>query len=383
MDYQKFINFVRSKELYNTEDFIPLHAPVFPGNEKRYVLDCIETTFVSSVGKYVDKFEEMIAEYTGSRFAIATMNGTAALHVALQLTGVEAGDEVITQPLTFVATANAISYTGAAPIFIDVDKDTLGMSPQSLLDFLNNETEFVNNQTINKKTGAKISACVPMHTFGIPCYIEKIQSICESAGIALVEDAAESLGSYVNGKHTGTFGKIGTLSFNGNKTITTGGGGMILTDDEDLAKLAKHITTTAKVPHKWEYVHDVAGYNYRLTNINAALGCAQMEQLDEILKSKRVIADKYSEFLYSENDIEIILERENTKANYWLNALLFNNQNERDSFLEFTNQSGVMTRPIWKLMSELEMYKNYQCGDLSNSKWLSDRIVNIPSSAIL
>lgn len=382
-DFDRIIEFVKGAELYNTNEFVPLHAPVFLGKEKEYVLDCIETTFVSSVGKYVDRFEEMISEYTGSPYAVATMNGTAALHVALELSGVKQGDEVLTQPLTFVATANAISYAGAKPLFVDVDKDTLGLSPQKVREFLVTETEKKDGAVFNKSTGAKISACVPMHTFGIPMKIEELALVCEEFGIVLIEDAAESLGSYVGDKHTGTFGKFGTLSFNGNKTITTGGGGMILTADEELAKRAKHITTTAKVPHKWEYVHDVTGYNYRLTNINAALGCAQMEMLDKILESKRKIATKYEFFIAGLDEINFVKEYEGVKANYWLNAILLNDRKERDVFLEKSNSSGVMTRPIWKLMSELAMYKECQYGDLTNSQWLSDRVVNIPSSAIL
>lgn len=382
-DFDKIIEFIRSKELYNTQDFIPLHAPVFPGNEKEYVVDCIETTFVSSVGKYVDRFEQMVAEYTGSPYAIATMNGTAALHVALKLSGVVQGDEVITQPLTFVATANAISYTGASPVFIDVDRDTLGLSPQKVREFLDSETEMKNGATYNKRSGNKISACVPMHTFGIPMRIEELADVCNEFGIALVEDAAESLGSFVGERHTGTFGEFGILSFNGNKTITTGGGGMILTADEKLAKTAKHITTTAKIPHKWEYVHDMTGYNYRLTNLSAALGCAQMEVLDTILESKRVIAEKYRSFMSNIDGVDFIFEYDGVKANYWLNAILLNDRENRDVFLEQSNSVGVMTRPIWMLMSELEMYEGCQTGDLSNSQWLSDRVVNIPSSAIL
>lgn len=381
--FEKIIKFIRSEELYNTQEFIPLHAPIFPGREKEYVTDCIETTFVSSVGKYVDRFEQMLAEYTGSPYAVATVNGTAALHVALRLSGVAQGDEVITQPLTFIATANAIFYTGASPVFIDVDRDTMGLSPQKLGEFLEAEAEKKNGVTYNRKTGKRIRACIPMHTFGIPSRIEDLVALCEEWGIVLVEDAAESLGSFVGDRHTGTFGKFGTLSFNGNKTITTGGGGMILTADESLAKTAKHITTTAKIPHKWEYVHDMAGYNYRLTNLSAALGCAQMEVLDNILESKRMIAGKYSLLISNLDEVEFVSEYDGVKANYWLNAILLKDREARDAFLEISNDAGVMTRPIWKLMSELEMYKNCQTGDLENSQWLSDRVVNLPSSAIL
>ncbi len=381
MNNQDFIKRVRSSDLYNTEEFIPLHAPVFRGNEKKYLNDCIDTTFVSSVGKYVDRFEEMCAEYTGAKYAIAAVNGTAALHIALVLSGVDAGCEVITQPLTFIATTNAIAYTGATPIFLDVDRVTMGLSAKALKEFLENESEQIGGLCVNKSTKKVIKACIPMHTFGFPCEIVEIAALCEEYNLTLIEDAAESLGAFVKGKHTGTFGAFGTLSFNGNKTITCGGGGMILTDDEELAKKAKHITTTAKVPHKWEYVHDMVGYNYRLTNLSAALGCAQMEQLEDILSSKRQISEKYKAF-FKGSEITFVEEKEDTTVNYWLNAIILKDSESRNTFLEETNSSGVMTRPIWRLMNELEMYKNNQCGDLSNAKWLEERVVNIPSSVI-
>ena len=320
----------------------------------------------------------MCAKYTGAKYAVAAVNGTAALHIALVLSGVDSCCEVITQPLTFIATTNAIAYTGATPIFIDVDRDTMGLSPESLQAFLDSETIQQDGLCVNKTTRKVIKAVIPMHTFGFPCRIEEIQVICKANNITLIEDAAESLGSFVNGKHTGTFGTFGTLSFNGNKTITCGGGGMILTNDEELAKLAKHITTTAKVPHKWEYVHDMVGYNYRLTNLSAALGCAQMEQLNDLLADKRDTALKYKEF-FADSDIIFVEERKNTKVNYWLNAIILSDVSSRDRFLEETNENGVMTRPIWKLMNELAMYKDNQCSDLSNSKWLEERVVNIPS----
>ena len=285
--YNDLILFIRN--IYQTDAFIPLHEPRFFGNEKAYVAECIDSTFVSSVGKFVDQFETMMAEFTGAKYAIATVNGTAALHIALKLSGVENGCEVITQPLTFIATCNAISYCGATPVFVDVDRDTLGMSPESLKSFLNDVAVRRPDGTYNKNTGKKIGAVVPMHTFGHPCRIDLISDICHEYNIPLVEDAAESLGSYYQGKHTGTFGLISAFSFNGNKTITTGGGGMIITDNEQIAKHAKHITTTAKIPHAYEYVHDEIGYNYRLPNINAALGCAQMENLTEILQKKQQV----------------------------------------------------------------------------------------------
>jgi len=404
--FKNIIDFIR--ELYRTpKDFIPLHAPVFRGNEKKYLEECIETTFVSSVGKFVDRFEEMVAEYTGAKKAIVTVNGTNALHLALLSVGVTFDSEVLTQPLTFIATANAIAYIGAKPVFVDVDLDTMGMSPKALKTWLEQNTEqrTTNNEqrTFNKSTGKRISAIVPMHTFGHPCRIDEIAEICEEFNIPLVEDAAESLGSFYKGKHTGNFGKIGVLSFNGNKTITTGGGGMLLTNDEELGKHLKHITTQAKIPHPWEYAHDFIGYNYRMPNLNAALGVAQMEKIDEILASKRKIANAYTEFFNkgeqqtpnnkqgtrnkeqgtTNNDqIKHITEPVNTISNYWLNVILLSNRKERDKFLKFSNDHGVMTRPIWQLMNKLEMFKNCECGDLSNAEWLEDRVVNVPSSVI-
>lgn len=378
MTHQNIIDFIRS--LYQTSEFIPLHEPKFIGNEKAYVAECIDSTFVSSVGKYVDRFEQMMAEYTGAKYAIATVNGTAALHVALKLAGVSQGDEVITQPLSFIATCNAISYCGAAPVFVDVDRDTLGMSPDSLQSFLVANATKTSVGYINKTTGRKISAVVPMHTFGQPCRIDKIAKICEEYGVPLIEDAAESLGSYYQGKHTGTFGKLGTLSFNGNKTITTGGGGMIITNDEALAKHAKHITTTAKQPHPYEFVHDEVGYNYRLPNINAALGCAQMESLPQLLESKRLVASAYKEFFFA-SSFTFVEERASATTNYWLNALILKDKQARDIFLKVLNEAGVMSRPVWRLMNELTMFRDCQSTDLPNAKWLEERVVNIPSSA--
>ncbi|MBN2669183.1 MAG: LegC family aminotransferase [Bacteroidales bacterium] len=380
-----FIQFIQN--IYRTTDFIPLHEPRFRGNEKKYINDCIDSTFVSSVGKYVDQFEKDIALYTGAKYAVAAVNGTAALHIALMLAGVKADEEVITQPLTFIATANAISYTGAKPVFVDVDRDTMGLSPNSLRDFLENETTKLINpstnkpSTINKKTGRRIAAVVPMHTFGHPARIDEIKILCDEYHIALIEDAAESLGSFYKGQHTGTFGLMGTLSFNGNKTITTGGGGMIITNDEKLAKMAKHLTTQAKVPHAWEYRHDYIGYNYRLTNLAAALGVAQLEQLPEILKSKRELASQYKAF-FAESEIQFATEPENSQSNYWLNAVLLENRDERDKFLKYTNENGVMTRPIWELMNRLPMFKDCQVENIENSELLADRVVNIPSSVI-
>ena len=369
--------FVRS--LYG-EGFIPLHEPRFVGNEKKYLNQCIDSTFVSSVGEFVDRFEIEIAKYTGAKYAVAAMNGTAGMHIALKLAGVGQDDEVLTQPLTFVATCNAISYCGAKPVFIDVDEDTLGLSPEKLSEFLANNAEIRDDgYCYNKVTGSKISACVPMHTFGHPCKIDEIARICAQYNTALIEDAAESIGSYYKSKHTGRFGKTGVLSFNGNKTITSGGGGAIITDDEDFAKRAKHITTTAKIPHAWEYVHDEIAYNYRLPNINAALACAQLEKLDEFIQNKRKTAMKYKEF-FADSEIEFVDEPADSHSNFWLCAIKLKNRELRDQFLKETNNAGVMTRPAWRLMNKLAMYKDCLSGNLETAQMLEDRIVNIPSS---
>lgn len=361
------------------EGFIPLHRPVFEGNERQYLVDCIDSNFVSSVGAKVTEFEQQIAAFTGAKYAIATVNGTAALHVALQLAGVQCGDEVLSQALTFIATCNALSYAGAEPVFIDVDRDTLGMSPEALRRWLSANAEVRGGQAFNSSTGRRIAACVPMHTFGFPLRIAEVVAVCGEYGIPVVEDAAESLGSYVSGRHTGTFGKLSTLSFNGNKTITTGGGGMIVTDDEALAKRAKHLTTTAKIPHPYEFVHDEVGYNYRLPNLNAALGCAQMERLPEMLAAKAEVARHYAGF-FEGRGVRFVLPIEGTTANHWLNAIVLDDQAQRDALLEYTNAQGVMTRPIWRLMSRLDMFKHCQHDGLENSKWLEARVVNLPSS---
>ncbi|MCG3685606.1 LegC family aminotransferase [Aliarcobacter butzleri] len=374
---QKIVDFI--KETFKTQEFIPLHEPKFIGNEKKYLNECIDSTFVSSVGKYVDRFEKEFASFVGAKYAIATVNGTAALHISLILADVKRDDEVITQPLTFIATCNAISYIGAKPIFIDVDLDTLGLSPSSLKNFLETNCEIKDGICINKTTGKTVKACVPMHTFGHSCRIDEIKEICDKWHITLVEDAAESLGSFYKNKHTGTFGKISAFSFNGNKIITSGGGGVIVTDDEELAKRAKHITTTAKIPHPFEYVHDETAYNYRLPNLNAALLVAQMENLDKFLENKRKLSQIYKDF-FASTDVKFVEEPKNSKSNYWLQAVIFENVKQRDEFLEFSNKNKVMTRPIWKLMNELEMYKDCQKDNLTNAKYLEQRVVNIPSS---
>jgi len=371
------------QKTYKTNEFIHLHEPRFVGNEKEYLKDCIDSTFVSSVGKYVTQFEEMVAEFSGTKYAVATCNGTSALHVALKLVGVDATCEVITQPLTFVATGNAINYCNAQPIFVDVDRRTLGLSPLKLKDFLHEFTAMnKNGDCINKSTGKIIKACVPMHTFGHPCEIDEIVKVCDSYNITVIEDAAESLGSYYKGRHTGSFGKMGVFSFNGNKIITAGAGGMLVTNDKELAMQAKHVTTTAKVPHRYEYKHDQTGYNYRLTNIAAGLGVAQMENIDFFVNKQRELAKKYEVF-FADQGIEFIKQPANAMSNYWLNAIVLKDRRMRDEFLNVSNDRGVMTRPVWTLMSELNMFKDAQSANLENSKWLADRVVNIPSSIIL
>lgn len=370
------------KQTFNTNDFIPLHEPRFNGNEKKYLEECIDSTFVSSVGKFVDSFEEKLAEFTGVKKAVLCVNGTNALHLCLELVGVEKDDEVITQPLTFIATTNAITYANAIPVFVDVDKDTMGLSPEALKAFLDENAKVENNKCFNKNTGRRIKACMPMHTFGHACRIEEIKAICDKYFIELVEDAAEGMGSYLNGKHLGTFGTLGAISFNGNKIMTTGGGGVILTNDESLAKRAKHLSTQSKIPHPWEYRHDEIGYNYRMPNLNAAIGLAQLEQLPKFIENKRDLADKYA--AYFENSyINFVTDRAQEKSNYWLNAIIFNNKAERDLFLENTNSNGVMTRPIWQLANTMPMFAQCPSGDLSNSIWLEERVVNIPSSVRL
>ena len=376
--YSDFIEFVR-QVFHQPEGNIFLHEPCFIGNEKKYLNECIDSTFVSSVGKFVDHFEEMVAEYTGARKAVVCVNGTNALHMAMLLAGVESGDEVLTQPLTFIATANAICYIGAKPVFLDVGRDTMGLSPLKMEEWLKANTEVQSGECINKYTGRRIKACVPMHTFGYPVHLDELVELCEKYHIRLVEDAAESLGSFYKGRHTGTFGKVGVISFNGNKTITTGGGGMLLFMDEELGKYAKHLTTQAKVPHRWEFVHDHIGYNYRMPNINAALGCAQMEQLQAFVDNKRELAFQYADF-FRNTDIAFFTEPENCRSNYWLNVILLQDKTHRDLFLEETNGQGIMTRPVWQLMNRLPMFRDCLCGDLSNAEWLEERVVNIPSS---
>ncbi len=379
--FEDVISFIQA--LFPGKEFIPLHEPTFIGKEKEYVNAAIDSTFVSSVGKFVNIFEEKICQYTGAKHAVATVNGTSALHAALLVAGVKNGDEVITQSLTFVATANAISYCGASPVFMDVDRDTMGLSPGALKEFLKNHTKKSGKSCLNKKTGRRIRACVPMHTFGHPCRIEEIAELCRNHNIILIEDAAESLGSTLDEKHTGTFGRMGVYSFNGNKIITCGGGGAIVTDDKEFADHARHLTTTAKKTHPYYYDHDEVGFNYRMPNINAALACAQLENIDIFLADKRKLAEKYSKFFDSVPSASFVPEPDGTKANYWLNTILLQDCKARDLFLHETNQAGVMTRPSWTLLHKLPIYSHCQSDPLTNALWLEERIANIPSSVRL
>lgn len=371
------IDFIRS--VFNSKDFIPLHVPIFNGNEKKYLLDTIDSTFVSSVGAYVDKFELLMASIAQTNKAVAVVNGTAALQVALRLAGVKPNTEVITQALTFVATANAIAYNNAHPIFLDVDLDTMGLSAIAVETFLEEFGEMREDGCYNKKTQRKITACLPMHTFGFPVHLNELISICNKWQIPIVEDAAESLGSTYKEKHTGSFGKLGVFSFNGNKIVTCGGGGAIVTNDTALGEKGKYLTTTAKIPHPYEYVHDELGHNYRMPNLNAALACAQLEQLNSFLNNKRQLAKEYFTF-FEKQGILFRTEMPDTKANYWLMCVQLENKEERDQFLKSTNDNKVMTRPIWQLMFRLPMYAHCQKDEQKNALFLEDRIVNIPSS---
>ncbi len=373
------ISFIQDS--FESKEFIPLHAPTFGGNEKNYLVDTIDSTFVSSVGAYVDQFEEMMSSITNTKKSVAVVNGTAGIQVALRLVGVSAGDEVITQALTFVATANAIAYNGSTPIFLDVDLDTMGLSPNAVSQFLQEFGDLRDEGCFNKKTGKRISACLPMHTFGFPVHLDELKAVCDAWKIPIVEDAAESLGSIYKDKSTGSIGEMGVFSFNGNKIVTCGGGGAIVTKNEQLGSKGKYITTTAKVPHPYEFFHDELGFNFRMPNLNAALACAQLEQLNYFIENKRKLAFQYKSFF---DDIGIYFRTEtpNTKANYWLMCVELENLNARDLFLKETNAAKVMTRPIWKLMYRLPMYQHCQRDEQLNAQFLEERIVNIPSSNI-
>ena len=374
------VNFIR--ELYGTKDFIPLHAPTFQGNELKYVSETIQSTFVSSVGKFVDDFERKIEFFTGSPKAVATVNGTAALHTALYMAGVKAGDLVITQALTFVATCNALHHMGAEPVFVDVSKDTLGLCPIAVAAFLEEHAALDERGCVIKNTGQRIRAVMPMHTFGHPVDLDQLQIVCNKWQLKLIEDAAESLGSYYKGRHTGTIGEFAALSFNGNKIITTGGGGMVLCRDEVDGARAKHLTTTAKVPHPYEFYHDEAGFNYRLPNLNAALGCAQMEALPQFLEQKRALAMRYKAF-FEDTEYQFVNEPANCSSNYWLNAVICPDQQSRENLLKKTNDAGVMTRPIWQLMHRLPMFSGAIKGSLQTSEEMEMLLVNIPSTPVI
>lgn len=371
------IEFIRS--LYPAMDPVLLHCPQFLGNEKVYLAECIDTKYVSYVGRFVSAMEDKIKEITGSKYAVAMVNGTAALQIVLECSGIKTGEEVISQSLTFAATTAAIVHSGAVPVFVDVDRDTMGLSPASLRSFLEANTVMKDGCCINRTSGRPIRAVVPVHIFGHPAHIEEICSICDEYRLLLIEDAAESLGSWRNGKHTGTFGLASILSFNGNKTVTTGGGGMVLTDDQALADKVRYITTTAKRPHPYEFIHDAVGYNLRMPSLNAAVGFAQLEYFDRILANKRDTAEQYHRY-FSSIGIETFREPKDCKSNYWLNAIILDSRKERDEFLKYSNDNKVQTRPIWTLMHKMLPYQGFQRTDLPVSEWFEDRVVNIPSS---
>jgi len=376
LEIVSFIKSVRDKT-----SFIPLHAPIFNGNEKKYLLDCIDSTYVSSVGPYVDEFELKLAQYCGAKYAVAMVNGTCALHLSMLISGVQENDLVLTQALSFVATCNAISYLKAVPVFIDIDKETLGMSPEKLAEFLSENAEVrKDGVAYHKQSGKRISTCVPMHTFGHPCRIDEISIICTKYNIALIEDAAEAVGSFYKNKHVGTFGAIGVFSFNGNKVITSGGGGALVTNNPEIAQKAKHLSTQAKVAHRWEFNHDAVAFNYRMPNINAALACAQLEQLPDFLQSKRTLALSYAGF-FQNSEIKFVYEPEFATSNYWLCSVLFSDLQSRNDFLEFSNNEGCMTRPCWTLLHKLGIFSSAIVSNLDNSLEIESRLINLPSSA--
>ena len=379
MKATSIVEFVR--DTYKTDEFIPLHAPTFNGNEKAYVMETIDSTFVSSVGKFVDDFERKIEAYTGTAKAVATVNGTAALHAALYMADVQRGDLVITQALTFVATCNALYHMGAEPIFVDVSPVSLGLCPKAVDSFLSEHAETTEAGCIHRQTGKRIKAVVPMHTFGHPVELDELVAVCLKWNLVLVEDAAESLGSFYKGKHTGTMGDVSAISFNGNKIITTGGGGMVLCKTEELGARTKHVTTTAKVPHPYEFFHDEPGFNYRMPNLNAALGCAQMEVIEQYLKQKRQLAKCY-ENLFSGTDFQFVTEPDYAESNYWLNAIICPDKKSREEILAGTNSAGVMTRPIWQLMHRLPMFENAMRGDLTYSEFIEAHLINLPSTPV-
>ena len=377
MKCKNLINFIRS--LYNTQEIIPLHEPFFDQEDKKRVSQTIDSTFVSSIGPLVGQLEKEICNFTGAKYAVAVVNGTSALHVALELAGVKTGDEVLTQSLTFVASTNAINQCNASPVFIDVSRTTLGMCSESLGNFLTKNCEIRDGTCFNKKSKKIIKACMPMHTFGFPCEVEEINSTCNDFNIKVIEDSAESLGSFYRGSHTGTFGSCGVISFNGNKIVTTGAGGMIITNSKELAEKAKHITTTARLQHRWNFDHDMPGYNYRMPNLNASLGLSQMEKLSLFLKDKKEIAQEYKKW-GENNGYDIFWQSENSESNFWLNTLIATNKEQRDLILKETNDASIMTRPVWTPMHELPFNKSFQKSSLDNTNWLAERIVSLPSS---
>ena len=374
---EEIISFI--KTLYPDMNPVLLHCPQFLGKEKEYLAECIDTKFVSYVSHFVTDMEDHIKRITGAKYAVAMVNGTEALHMAIISAGINPGEEIITQALTFAATSAAIVHSGAVPVYIDVDKDTMGMSASALKNYLETNTEQKNGKCYNKKSGNVISACIPMHTFGHPCRIDEIASLCQEHNIILIEDSAESMGSVYKGRATGTFGRAGILSFNGNKCVTTGAGGMLITDDEAIAERAKYISTTAKRPSKWEFFHTEAGYNLRMPGTCAAIGAAQLEYFGRIIENKRETAALYQKF-FAEIGIECIREPENARSNYWLNAIVLKDKEEREEFLGYANSNGVQCRPVWTLMHKMPPYEKYERTALPNSEWLEDRIVNIPSS---
>ncbi|MFJ7917868.1 MULTISPECIES: LegC family aminotransferase [unclassified Lysinibacillus] len=378
----QWLEFADNVKRFYGKEFVPLHEPTFNDKEVEYVTDCVKSGWVSSVGAYVNRFEEDLAKFVGVKRAVAVVNGTAALHIALKVAGVKAEDEVLMPSLTFIATANAVSYLGAVPHFIDVSFTTLGVDADNLIIYLEQIGKLQNNQLYNRETGRRISALVPMHTFGHAADIEGLLKVCEMYNLILVEDAAESLGTYYNGKHTGNFGKVSAMSFNGNKIMTTGGGGAIVTNDDALADYAKHLTTTAKVPHRWKYEHDEIGFNYRMPNLNAALGCAQLEKMPMFIQQKRELTKLYEQWLVNLDGVHLFKEPANTRSNYWLQTMLLDERFNRDEVLGFLNEQGVMSRPIWTPMHHLAIYQNCPKSDLSVTEQLNKCVVNIPSTPI-
>ena len=377
-DFQAIIDIIRAR--YPEQDGpIPVHAPVMGDIEKAYLVACVDSSFVSSVGSYVTCFEQEIAKFCGARHAIATVNGTAALHMALLLAGVRHGDLVLTQSLTFVATANAIAHCGAVPCFLDISRETLGLDPAELATYLSERCRHEDGRLLDKQTGRRVAACVPMSTFGHPADLPRIVALCREYGLPLIEDAAEALGSWRDSRHMGTFGLIGVLSFNGNKVITTGGGGMILTDDDGLATRARHLTTTAKQPHPWAYFHDEVGYNYRLPNLNAAFGCAQLERLPLLLADKRQLASEYAVAL-ADLGVPLVAEPTGCVSNYWLCAMLLSGPAERDAFLAEAVAAGIQCRPTWAPLHRLPMYTESPRRSLPITEEIADRLVNLPST---